>query len=103
MLDIWHFAITSTRREDEICRLLWEDNDPKTRTGLVHDAKHPENKEGNHRRFRYTQEAWNTPNFGGVLHPPPTNDRNFLDHYFASVYSKLEADALLFNPSFLTT
>jgi len=63
MLDIWHFAITSTRREDEICRLLWEDNDPKTRTGLVHDAEHPENKEGNHRRFRYTQEPWNTPNF----------------------------------------
>ena len=35
MLDIWHFAITSTRREDEICRLLWKDNDPKTRTGKV--------------------------------------------------------------------
>jgi hypothetical protein len=37
------------------------------------------------------------PNFGGMLHPPPTEDRNFLDHYFASVYNKLEADALLFN------
>lgn len=37
------------------------------------------------------------PNFGGMLHPPPTEDRNFLDHYFANVYNKLEADALLFN------
>jgi hypothetical protein len=37
------------------------------------------------------------PNFGGMLHPPPTEDRNFLDHYFASVYNKIEADALLFN------
>lgn len=37
------------------------------------------------------------PNFGGMLHPPPTGERNFLDHYFASVYNKLEADALLFN------
>lgn len=37
------------------------------------------------------------PNFGGMLHPPPTEDRNFLDHYFKSVYNKLEADALLFN------
>lgn len=37
------------------------------------------------------------PNFGGMLHPPPTEDRNFLDHYFSSVYNKLEADALLFN------
>jgi hypothetical protein len=36
------------------------------------------------------------PNFGGMLHPP-TEDRNFLDHYFSSVYNKLEADALLFN------
>jgi len=37
------------------------------------------------------------PNFGGMLHPPPTEERNFLDHYFASIYNKLEADALLFN------
>lgn len=37
------------------------------------------------------------PNFGGLLHPPPSNEANFLDHYFASVYNKLEADALLFN------
>jgi len=37
------------------------------------------------------------PNFGGMLHPSPTEDRNFLDHYFSSVYNKLEADALLFN------
>lgn len=37
------------------------------------------------------------PNFDGMLHSPPTEDRNFLDHYFSSVYNKLEADALLFN------
>lgn len=37
------------------------------------------------------------PNFGGLLEPPVSKDRNFLDHYFASVYNKLEADALLFN------
>ena len=37
------------------------------------------------------------PNFGGMLHIPPTEERNFLDHYFSSVYIKLEADALLFN------
>ena len=40
------------------------------------------------------------PNFGGMLHPTPTEDRNFLDHYFSSIYSKLEADALLFNREF---
>lgn len=37
------------------------------------------------------------PNFGGMLHLPPSEDRNFLDHYFSSIYNKLEADALLFN------
>lgn len=37
------------------------------------------------------------PKSGGLLGAPPTEDRNFLDHYFASVYNKLEADALLFN------
>jgi hypothetical protein len=28
---------------------------------------------------------------------PSSFDRNFLDHYFSSIYNKLEADALLFN------
>lgn len=37
------------------------------------------------------------PCFGGLLQPPPNEDRNFLDHYFTSIYNKLEADALLFN------
>lgn len=36
------------------------------------------------------------PNFGGYLEEPHLG-RNFLDHYFSSVYNKLEADALLFN------
>lgn len=36
-------------------------------------------------------------NFGGMLHPAPSDERNFLDHYFSSIYNKLEADALLFN------
>lgn len=48
------FAITSTRREAEICRLEWRDNDKLNRTGMVRDAKHPRSKEGNHRRFKYT-------------------------------------------------
>ena len=37
------------------------------------------------------------PNFGGFLEPPASDGRNFLDHYFANIYAKLEADALLFN------
>jgi integrase len=58
MRDVWEFAMASAKREDEICRLLWEDNDSKGRTGVVRDAKHPREKHGNHRRFKYTSEAW---------------------------------------------
>lgn len=58
MVDIVNFAIHSARREAEICRLEWRDNEADSRTGLVRDAKHPREKEGNHRRFKYTPEAW---------------------------------------------
>jgi Phage integrase family len=58
MRPIIDFAIASARREAEICRLEWLDNDAETRTGIVRDAKHPTAREGNHRRFRCPPEAW---------------------------------------------
>jgi integrase len=58
MLAIMEFGLASARRESEICRLEWCDNDERTRTGIVRDAKHPTRKEGNHRQFKYTPEAW---------------------------------------------
>jgi len=58
MRDIMWFAIHSARRESEICRLEWADNNDRGRTALVRDAKHPRHKEGNHRPFKLTAEAW---------------------------------------------
>ena len=58
MLAVMEFALTSARREAEICRLEWKDNDESNQTGMVRDAKHPTAKEGNHRRFKYTPGAW---------------------------------------------
>src|ERR671915_473545 len=58
MHDIMWFAVHSARREGEITRLLWEDNEERELTGLVRDRKHPRAKEGNHRCFKYTREAW---------------------------------------------
>jgi integrase len=58
MVAIMDFAVASARRESEICRLEWRDNDKTARTGMVRDAKHPTDKDGNHRRFKYTPEAW---------------------------------------------
>lgn len=57
MQTVMEFAIASGRRESEICRLEWRDNDQTTRTGLMRDAKHPTGKDGNHRRFKYTPEV----------------------------------------------
>jgi integrase len=55
-LIMW-FAIYTARRQEEITQLLWSDEQPERRMGLVRDAKHPTNKDGNHRRFKYTDEA----------------------------------------------
>jgi len=55
MRDIMWFAIHSCRRQAEITRLEWADN--RDGTGLVRDLKHPREKKGNHKRFRYTAEA----------------------------------------------
>jgi integrase len=58
MLSVMEFALSSARRQSEICRLEWADNDDPKQTGMVRDAKHPTAREGNHRRFKYTPEAW---------------------------------------------
>lgn len=58
MLHLMWFAIYSARRMSEITRLEWADNNNERKTGMVRDAKHPRDKKGNHRRFKYTASAW---------------------------------------------
>lgn len=58
MADLMWFAVYSARRQEEITRLQWADNNKRHYTGIVRDAKHPRAKEGNHRAFKYTPEAW---------------------------------------------
>lgn len=65
---IW-FAIYSARRESEICRLEWGDNDAMAKSGLVRDAKHPREKLGNHLRFKYTPQGWD------IVHAQPKYSR----------------------------
>ena len=79
MFDIWHFAIESARREDEICNLLWDDLDEGNRTGIVRDAKHPRLKEGNHRKFKMTSEAW------AIVARQPRNDQRIFPYNAKSV------------------
>ena len=59
MLASWNFALASARRESEICRLEWRDNDeiaPEPASSATPSIRRA--KEGNHRRFKYTPEAW---------------------------------------------
>ena len=58
MSDIMWFAYFSARRLSEITRIEWSDNNNEKRTGMVRDAKHPRDKKGNHRRFKYEKSAW---------------------------------------------
>ncbi len=60
MQDIMWFAIHSARRQAEITRIKWSDNDNEFRTGMVRDLKHPREKMGNHKRFKYTRAGWET-------------------------------------------
>ncbi|MBB3141254.1 tyrosine-type recombinase/integrase [Halomonas organivorans] len=57
MEDIMDFAISSSRRQEEITRLTWEDLDHQAMTCWVRDAKHPRQKWGNHKRFKLSHEA----------------------------------------------
>ncbi|WP_069384047.1 site-specific integrase [Halomonas caseinilytica] len=57
MEDIMDFAIASSRRQEEITRLIWTDLDEQAMTCWVRDAKHPRQKWGNHKRFKLTREA----------------------------------------------
>ena len=45
------FALRSTRRRGEICRMQWGDVDFERETYMIRDVKHPTKKKGNHKTF----------------------------------------------------
>lgn len=57
MQDIIRFAIFSTRRLDEITRIVWEDLDEARGEIIVRDMKHPGEKIGNDVRVNVPPEA----------------------------------------------
>lgn len=57
MCSIIAFAIYSTRREGEICRIHRNDFEPEHMRALVHDMKHPGQKKGNDVWVGLTEEA----------------------------------------------
>ncbi|CAI8791478.1 Tyr recombinase domain-containing protein [Pseudomonas sp. IT-P171] len=59
MLKVAGFALFSTRRQDEICRILWADVDEEGQRVLVRDMKNPGQKIGNNVWCYVPDEAWN--------------------------------------------
>lgn len=57
MDEIMSFAIASTRREEEICRLRWDDIDRNAMTIVVRNMKDPERTKGNDVALKLTTEA----------------------------------------------
>lgn len=98
MPDIVLFALHSARRQGEITRLRWDDLDERTRTGLVRDVKHPTRKKGNHKRCKFTPEAWEIikrqPQDGPLVFPHNTRT---ISAYFTRAVSILEIPDLRFH------
>jgi len=58
MLKVTAFALFSTRRQDEICRILWADLDEAGQRVMVRDMKNPGQKIGNDVWCYVPDEAW---------------------------------------------
>lgn len=58
MLKVTGFAMYSTRRQDEICRIRWADVDEVGRRVMVRDMKNPGQKIGNDVWCHLPEEAW---------------------------------------------
>lgn len=58
MPKVMAFALFSTRRQEEIVRIRWDDLDPSRKAVLVRDMKNPGDKWGNDVWCRLPDEAW---------------------------------------------
>jgi len=79
MPEIIAFALFSTRRQDEITRIRWEDLDESRRAVLVRDMKNPGQKIGNDVWCHLPDEAW------AILHTMPKVEREIFPYNGKSV------------------
>jgi integrase len=65
------FAIATTMRIEEICRVRWDDGDARKKTVIVRDRKDPRHKDGNHQRvpllYATGYDAWALIKEQGIL------------------------------------
>lgn len=56
--DVVAFAVGSAMRRSEIARVVWSDVDPKKKTVVVRDRKHPRQKRGNDMHVPLLGDMW---------------------------------------------
>lgn len=57
MVDVFRFAIVTSRRVEEITRIKWVNLDEAKGVAMLEDVKHPTRKKGNDRTFRLLSEG----------------------------------------------
>ncbi len=57
MVPVFQFSLATARRQEEICKLKWEDVDFERGVAWLDDVKHPRMKTGNRRAFRLLSDA----------------------------------------------
>jgi integrase len=73
------FALFSTRRQEEITRIRWDDLDESRQAVLVRDMKNPGQKIGNNVSCHLPDEAW------AILQSMPRTDREIFPYNSKSV------------------
>ncbi|WP_347929465.1 tyrosine-type recombinase/integrase [Pseudomonas helvetica] len=73
------FAIFSTRRQEEITRIFWEDLDETRQAVLVRDMKNPGQKIGNNVWCHLPDEAW------AIIHSMPKGEKEIFPYNSKSV------------------
>lgn len=82
MSDIIDFAIFTTMRVAEICRIVWADVNYEDQTVIIRDRKDPQDKDGNDQVVPVLDDAWKI-----LIAQPKDDDRIF--PYSASTISTI--------------
>ncbi|MBK1885591.1 tyrosine-type recombinase/integrase [Marinobacter sp. DY40_1A1] len=83
--DIVLFALFSSRRQSEICRLEWASLDYRNRSVVVSDMKSPTGAEGNNRVVYLTEEAW------AIIQRQPKIDKRIFPSNSKSIGTRFHA------------
>lgn len=85
MADIILFALFSTRRQDEICRIEWASLESRNRSVVVPNMKNPMGTAGNNRVVYLTDEAWS------IIQRQPKCDERIFPYNSKSVGTRFHA------------